>query len=74
MISGQWSREESQYSINQLELLAVLRTFQQAPLSWHGKKVLLSTDNSTAVAYVNKMGGTRSRALSDVTWEIFTLL
>ena len=35
------------------------------------KNILLRTDNSTVVAYINKEGGTRSLPLCRLAWEIF---
>ena len=61
---GPWSGQEKTLHINSLELLAgsfAIRTFTKHRNNIH---VLLQMDNSTAVAYVNKMGGTRSLSLS----------
>ena len=70
-VSGVWSPIESQRSINQLELLAVLRALQKAPPSWSNKRILIASDNSTTVSYINKAGGTKSEALMDLTWDLF---
>ena len=54
---GIWSPEESLLHINLLELLAVFR----ALLCWYeklrGRAVMLLTDNTTVVAYVNIRAG-----------------
>ena len=58
-VSVQWSKEH----INVLELRAVwlaLKSFRQVI---SGCQVLLSTDNTTVAAYLNKGGGARSRTL-----------
>jgi hypothetical protein len=65
-IGGQWLPEEAQLHINLLELkaayLALLALFKSTtPVPQH---ILLQMDNSTAVAYINKRGGTRSHTLS----------
>ena len=62
-VSGQWSVQWSKEHINVLELRAVwlaLKSFRQVI---SGCQVLLSTDNTTVVAYLNKGGGARSRTL-----------
>ena len=62
-VSGRWDARESSWHINRLELEAV----QLALFHWEaectGQSVLVSTDNSTVVAYINKQGGTRSLTL-----------
>ena len=61
---GTWSLVETQLHINVLELKAImlgLRAFQDKVI---GKVVLCQCDNTTACAYINKMGGTRSRVLT----------
>lgn len=73
-MSGSWTEVESSWSINQLEMLAVYRALQLAPTAWSHKKILLSTDNSTMVTYVNKFGGTRSLPLLLLTWDLFVLV
>ncbi len=71
---GTWTQEESTWSINALELLAIVRALQRAPTNWTGQKMMVVTDNTTAVAYLNHQGGTRSRKLMDITSQIFQLL
>ncbi|KAE8617332.1 hypothetical protein XENTR_v10009038 [Xenopus tropicalis] len=64
---GQWSPEERTLLINILEIRAIrlgLFTWQH---ELKGQAVKVQTDNSTAVAYINHQGGTRSRmALNEV--------
>ena len=72
--SNTWTREEQNLSINHLELLAVLRAFQTQPEFWKGKKVLIATDNSTVVAYINHQGGTKSLTLLDLTYNLYELI
>ncbi len=50
--------------INELELLGALNALQTFTRESKDITVQLFLDNSTAVAYVNKGGGTRSRSLS----------
>ena len=62
--SGLWSAYWQTQHINVLELRAVmlaLKSFHQIIPNCH---ILLSTDNTTVAAYLNKEGGARSRTLS----------
>ena len=61
---GLWSAYWQTQHINVLELRAVmlaLKSFHQIIPNCH---ILLSTDNTTVAAYLNKEGGARSRTLS----------
>jgi len=54
---GTWSLHESSLHINCLELLAatyVIKAFTNSPNNAH---VLIQMDNTSAIAYLNKMGG-----------------
>ena len=61
---GRWSRQESPYHINCLELLAGSLAVQCFTKNLAKAKVLLLMDNVTAVTYISKMGGTHSPILS----------
>ena len=60
---GNWSLPESKLHINYLELKAVFLALQEFQDLCMGKMVLVATDNTTVVAYINKEGGTRSGPL-----------
>ena len=67
---GHWSLPESKLHINYLELKAVflaLREFQDLCVN---NIVLVATDNTTVVAYINKEGGMRSGPLCALLWRI----
>ena len=69
---GSWSVPESKLHINYLELQAVflaLKEFQDLCID---KTVLVATDNTTVVAYINKEGGMRSGPLCALLWRILT--
>ena len=69
---GLWSDGEKRLHINVLELKAVslaLRTFKD---QWQNQTVLVATDNSTVVAYINKHGGTHSVKMCALLWKIMT--
>ena len=61
--SGTWSVPESKLHINFLELKAVLLALKRFQHLVQGKVVLIATDNTTVVAYINKEGGMRSGSL-----------
>ena len=73
-LCGVWTPQEASLSINQLELLAVIRALQQVPPSWFHKKVLVATDNTSTVAYINNQGGTKSTPLLNLSLELFHLV
>ena len=63
---GTWSLQEKTMHINCLELLAADLTMKAFLKERHGISVLLQLDNSTAVAYINNLGGTVSSALTSL--------
>ena len=72
MARGTWSLPESKLRINHLELNAVylaLKEFQDFCID---KTVLVATDNTTVVSYINKEGGMRSGPLCALLWRILT--
>ena len=69
---GLWSHKEKRLHINVLELKAVslaLRSFRD---QCENQTVLVATDNSTVVAYINKQGGTHSAEMCVLLWKIMT--
>lgn len=70
---GHWGPHMKSRSSNFRELAAILRGIQEARDLLTGFHVQIRSDNSTAVAYVNKQGGTRNRELMNLAFEIFTL-
>ena len=63
-VSGIWTLSESLLHINNLELLAVSRAVHHWSKLVTNRSVLVVTDNTTVMAYINKQGGTRSLSLS----------
>ena len=64
--SGRWSSQERSQSINWRELRAVrlgLEAFRHLLVS--GSALAVFVDNSTAVAYLRKQGGSRSESLNE---------
>ena len=67
---GIWSVPESHLHINFLELKAVLLALKRFQHLVQGKVVLVATDNTTVVAYINKEGGMRSGSLCALLWRL----
>ena len=73
-ISGTWTLTDRKLHINCLEFKAVTFALQHwAPLL-QGCQVMIATDNSTVVSYINKQGGTRSPTLLRLTVDLFLWL
>ena len=67
---GDWSVPESHLHINFLELKVVLLALRRFQSLVQGKVVLVATDNTTVVAYINKEGGMRSGSLCALLWRL----
>ena len=68
MYQGKWGHHS--HHINWLELKAVLIALRIFQFTLRGRSVLFLIDNSTAVAYVNRLGGTRSNKLLELMLEL----
>ena len=68
---GFWSDEESSLHINVLETKAILYSFLSFFRDVSDTSVLINSDSSTAVAYVNHQGGVRSPDISDLVFELY---
>jgi len=62
-VQGKWSPGEALQHINWLELEAVHRTLSGFVPQLSNRNVLVATDNTTVVAYINSQGGTHSLRL-----------
>ena len=69
---GLWSDVEKRLHINVLELKAVSLALRNFKDQCQNQTVLVATDNSTVVAYINKEGGTRSAEMCPFLWKIMT--
>jgi hypothetical protein len=72
-IQGQWTPQDRQHHINYLELKAVFLALQAWGPYLRRSRVLLRSDNSTVVQYINKQGGTRSPALCLLTRQVWDM-
>lgn len=68
--SGQWSSQLQREHINVLEMKAVCLALSHFRESLSNKSVVLATDNSTVVAYLENQGGTRSFPLFQLARDI----
>ena len=73
-ISGTWTRTDHKLHISCLELKAVISSLQHWDPVLQGHQVMIATDNSTIVSYINKQGGTRSPTLLRLTVDLFLWL
>ena len=62
-ILGTWTRTDCRLHINCLELKAVVSALQHWAPVLQDHQVMIATDNSTVVSYINKQGGTHSPTL-----------
>ena len=69
---GTWSLPESKLHINHLELKAVFLALKEFRTLCYNKTVLIATDNTTVVAYINKEGGMKSGSLCALLWRILS--
>ena len=69
-VSGLWDLDQGSLSINAQELLAIREGLLHFQSSLVGKNVSVFCDNSTAVSYLRKEGGTRSPFLNTLTQGI----
>ena len=69
---GLWSDREKRLHINVLELKAVSLALRDFKDQCQNQTVLIATDNSTVVAYINKQGGTHSAEMCALLWKIMT--
>ena len=70
-IFGYWSGEERKCHINYLELLTVKIALIELASNIRNVQILLRGDNTTAISYINKMGGVRSDRLRFLAREIW---
>jgi hypothetical protein len=68
--NGHWDLDDRARHINELELLAALYALKVFTKQARDISVRLFLDNSTAVHYINKSGGTRSRSLTAVAAQL----
>lgn len=68
---GGWSQEEANYHINAKELLAASLSVQSFTKNRQALAVHVRLDNVTAVAYLSRMGGTKSPLMNRITRDLW---
>lgn len=69
--NGRWSDCEKLSHINNLELLAAFFALKIFAKDFYNCQILLRIDNTTAICYINRMGGIRYPHLTKVTKDIW---
>ena len=64
---GRWTTVESGFHINHLELLAIFDALKSFFRQKSDQHIRIHSDNSTAVAYIDHMGGTHSKSMNYLT-------
>jgi len=70
-VSGVWKSYERSLHINVLELRAVRYAVAHCKHLVRRKLILVATDNTTVIAYINHQGGMHSRSLMEETTKLF---
>lgn len=68
---GQWSDEELSFHINYRELLAAFFALKCFAQDLTNCEILLRIDNTTAISYVNRLGGVQYPLLNGLTRQIW---
>ena len=71
-IGGAWSLEERSLHINCLELVGAWNAVQSFCQGKTNLVVLIWMDNTSAISYINHMGGTRLSALAQIAVQFWT--
>jgi ribonuclease HI len=66
IFNGRWNQEEKVYHINYLELLAIVCALKALCKDKNSLHVQILTDNTSAVAHINNMGGIKSEDLNSL--------
>lgn len=70
-IHGFWKPNQKQEHINYLELLAAFYALKSFTKNIVNASILQKIDNTTAIAFINRMGGTKYKKLNDLTRDIW---
>ena len=69
---GNWLGQEKVWHINQKELVAAKRSVIN--MMEEGDTILMNLDSRTAAAFINRMGGTRSRSLCKTALDLWRIV
>ena len=73
LFHGLWTEDQSRLHINVLEMKAIFLSLSRAAHKVKNSTVMVSTDNTTVVAYIRHQGGTHSIELSEEVWNVLNL-
>ena len=71
LIGSRWSQEERRLHIKEQELLAALFALKAFLKHVRNTSVLLKSDSVTTMAYINRLGGTTSCTLREISKELW---
>ena len=69
-IAGKWDLQHNKHS-NLLEMKATIQALKFFGPRLQNKQILIATDNTTVLAYINHQGGTKSSSLMEETTSLF---
>lgn len=70
-VNGWWKENEKHFHINYLELLAIFLALKSFAEKKRSINILLRVDNTTAISYVNRMGGVQFPHLTELSRSIW---
>ena len=70
-LNGRWSMKEQEQHINVLEIKAILLSLKAVTDQIYGQHIRVLSDSTTAVCYINKMGGLNSLECDKISKEIW---
>ena len=68
---GRWTPSEAEYHINIFELLAAFFSLKCFCSHMNNCHIQIQIDNTTALAYINNMGGSKSKELNQLAVQIW---
>ena len=71
--NGKWNTSESKLHINALELLAIWMSLRAIRSTICNKNIVVMSDSTTAVSYINNMGGLKSLCCDKIARDIWSL-
>lgn len=70
-VNGSWKESELQFHINYLELLSIFLALKCFVKDKSNCAILLRVDNTTAISYINRMGGIQFQHLNTLSRDIW---
>ncbi|XP_045212562.2 uncharacterized protein LOC123563664 [Mercenaria mercenaria] len=72
-VQGRWTNLQRLQHINCLEMEAIILSVTHNLPHLQNQNVMIRTDNTTVVQWINRQGGTKSVALWNLTWKLWSL-